>query len=377
MALTCKLRNVSERHLTDYVKLCYDYLQKPVQKTISEEGKDGIAGINLALTGLSALESEVINRQSALVRCLIQCWAPLLNWSKAILYGHHFFGAYKLFFSNMTGIFNLYKMVRGSLLENNDVFDFAVDLWKGVEVAGGVEYYMEEALFACLSTSNSRQIDRFQARSGYTSSEIVKKCVNRMENAATSKPRDIEKIVTSVSFLGKLVNFTTHPIADAILARNSKVAATICSNMKHLLDDKDTSPEYLTATRLSLNFLNGYTQGRPENVAELIEHGLLLNLFYAVSTDPAQDVEEISRYIACLQFFLPSVAHERALLSLKDAAFELFGRHPFLKLLQSTHSQFQRAWVIFEAVFLEQMLLYSLFEKGYDRERGACANVSA
>ncbi len=367
---------MSERHLSDYVKLCLHHLQKPVQKTISEEGRDGVGWINLALTGMSALESDVVIRQSALVQLLTNCWSVILKWTKAIFHGHHFYGAYELFFSNMTGIVNLFRIVASPLLENGEVFDFVVDLWKGVEAPGGIEYYTEEALFTCLLTSSSWQIDRIQARSGFTCTEMVKKTVNRMQTAVASEPKGTEKIFNSVSFLGKLANFTAHPIVTAILSRELKVAATILSNIKRLLDDKNVSSGYLTAIRWSFGFLNGYIKGKPDNAMELMAHDLLYNLFRAASTDPSQDLEDTSRYITCLQFLLPSLAHERALLSLMDVTRELFSGRSLMKMLRTTHERFQRAWKIFEAAFVEQLLLHELFEKGYTRERGACANVS-
>ncbi len=103
---------------------------------------------------------------------------------------------------------------------------------------------------------------------------------------------------------------------------------------------------------------------------------ILVQYLETASVRPVEDSKE--RATSCLENLLPNLAYNHVLSSVVDGFFDVFfeQNQSLAKLLENSLGNFRTAWKTFEAVLVEQLLLDHLFEKGYGRERGACANVS-
>ncbi len=233
-------------------------------ETLFRNGKDGAAWITLSLTGISAVASDVA--EGALAGRMAACWPDVFNWAKAIVLEFPFYGLFESFCSAIGNIFNLTFLVSDSLLQSDDVYDLAIDLWKGKETSG-VDYHTElPSLLLPIVGIHPARPSAYVERSGYQDMEVVEKIVRRMNRAAASNPIEPDRIIASVCLLGRLIE-SPHLISWSALC--SDAPRSIASNLTRLLVDKDESSLHQNAIFTSLQNSSTGTS----KVAQIISRG--------------------------------------------------------------------------------------------------------
>ncbi len=288
-----------------FIEVCHYHLRKPVKETLSKGQMDGAAWITLSLTGLSELTSGMVDSGGVLARRLAACWPDIMKWAKAIMLEDHVDGPFEpsTFFESIGPIFNTIHLVSTSALEEKDVYDLAVDLWKGKEMSG-INYHTELPLFECMLPDSTLHVDRLLERSGYQDIQVVEKIVERMKCAsiAKSSQANAKIFMVSVGMLHALIESRPHPISTAVLC--SEAPNAVSSNLGRLVVDNDDSPIYQSAIFAALSFLQVFIQYNPHNATEMMENGLLFNILKTASIRPYR-VQKKSRALVWKICFPP------------------------------------------------------------------------
>ncbi|KLO13420.1 hypothetical protein SCHPADRAFT_997319 [Schizopora paradoxa] len=373
MELTSKLGDIPTKNLLDYVELCHYHLRKPVDGTLSKGVNEGPVWIAASLAGISGITSDMILIEGPLGQRIRKCWPDIVRWAKAITLKNPVPALFGSFCDALGSIFNMILIVSESLLDKSDVYDLAIDLWKGREISG-TDCHTELPLLGCLTTPSGQDLETLLRRTGYDGKQIVKKSVDRLKIALASTPIEHQKIIASVSLLGSFVESSLDSVSTAVLL--SEAPTVMSSSLARLVKDEADFRLRKNTVMALLRFLNGYIQDGPFNVEELMMHGFLYNCLETASVHPGDDDDD-DLSGSCIKEMLPSLAYHDTLWAVADGFGEIFeDGHSVTNLLKKAHANFLSAWGTFQALLLEQILLSCLFERGYERERGACANQS-
>ncbi|KLO13421.1 hypothetical protein SCHPADRAFT_997320 [Schizopora paradoxa] len=373
--LVSTVGNSPSKNLKDFIDVCHFHLKKPVEESLSGQCNEKILWITNSIQGLSGVargDKDTVIKDPALRQQIARCWPDIVKWAKAILLNNPLPAALDAFCEAMTAIFNLILHVSEPLLESQEAYDLGIDLWKGREVAGS-DCHSEAPLLLCLSTLKGQDPDRILERTGYDGMVVAKKTVRRLKRAIASNPIEYQNIATSVCLLCRLVDAGPHSISVAI--KCSEAPSVISSRLARLVNDDAESSLRKSALKVMLRFLDAYLGESPYNALDIFMHGFLYNVLESASLFPESGEESLPT--SCFKDLLPYLVYNDFLWTVPDGFDDLYeGRHSLSKLLGKAHGDFRSTWRTFQAVLVEQLLLSSLFEKGYAREQGACANQS-
>ncbi|KLO05002.1 hypothetical protein SCHPADRAFT_1003109 [Schizopora paradoxa] len=372
MELSSKISDTPTKNLIHYVEACHYHLRKPVKELPLKRGEEAF-WVSASLAGIAGITGDMIVAEKDLGQRVTDCWSDIVKWAKVIVVHKPIHGLFKSYCEAMERIFNLILLISESLLESEEVYDLSIDLWKGEELLG-VDCHTEMPLLGCITMPIDRKFDRLLERTGYSETQIVKKIVHRLRCAIAANPIEHQNIITSVCLLGNMVDASPHSLSTTVLW--SEAPSVMLSSLSRLVNDKEDHSFRKSSISATLGFLNGYIEDGPEHVEELMQHGFLYNVLKSASVDLDKGDEELTS--SCIKDLLPSLTYNSTLWSVIEDGFADFykGGHSLAIQLKKTRANFQSTWKTLESLLVEQLLLYLLFEKGYARERGACADQS-
>ncbi|KLO05003.1 hypothetical protein SCHPADRAFT_1003110 [Schizopora paradoxa] len=368
MELTAKFDEIPGKNLMEYVEVCQYHLRKPVEEAIPVRGYEvPILLIVTSLVGVSRIDSDTIRIENALRRLVEDCLPDIIKWGKAITNSNPVLDIYKIFCDAMGTIFNLILIMSGSILESQDAYELAIDLWKGKDFSG-VDCHTTKPLLGCVSKLPVKDLKGLLDRTGYDSAQIVKKFADRLKRSLASNPSEHPQIIIPACLLEIMADASPKTISDAVLY--SELTTIMSSSLAGLVKEKDCFL-FRDSVMSLLRFLNRCIQAGPDNVEKMVKSGFLYGVLESSSVYPGD--KDSATF--CMENLLPSLVHERALWSVFNGFHEVFTDGQSLSnLLRKSRGNFQSAWGTFQALLVEQLLLSRLFDGGYARERGACAN---
>ncbi|KLO18173.1 hypothetical protein SCHPADRAFT_925334 [Schizopora paradoxa] len=375
LALSISSKSLPEKYYTSAFEVFHSHLKVPlVQATL--DNKTMCRLVISSLLGLGALSDAYFSKHEAQLR---DCWPDIINWSKAILRGRRYNMARSLdlagaFFYAIGQIFDVVSFTDVELANNEDVFPFAVELWKGDEEHTILpDRYATKPLLACLSTDED-QVKTFCERSAYNPNLLVDVIFARFSTAVASTPKRKLEITADLSdLLSRFIQCGLKPIYN-ILRHSFGSITILCYDLNALLDDASQTPEHDYTLHCSFDVLCTLFYSSTTMKKNALRAGFL-RVLVAVAADPKKYEfgERPTHLLSSLRCdLLGNDIISATLASMKRLASNVQIDLP--RLLRSTTSGFQNAWKLFESTLLENAVIFELFGHGYVEERGKCAS---
>ncbi len=398
------MSNRRRTHLqTDCFNVYYYHLQKPIDRRRCENGSS-LGYILVSLLGIVHLADHCsyFGRGQAHKQKLANSWSQILKWLNVIFDGHFFHGDEENWFTAVDGIFRALNSVGGEALDEDDAFEFAVDIWNGFRAPDGREYFSAMPLFQCL-TRNIDDITRIDyLLQGHRKSIelLVNKILSRLKHAIfhyslsrkirnpglrsrpnhPSSPTEAQTFQLLVFLMERLNDLHQSLKATSIFSPTTGsvlVSATIA-----LLGVTSPSVNHVWAARLSLITIHhcmvlGHVYAR-----NIVEAGVLFLLLKVASFDTIVDPDSESGFANASNILMEVhryLIYDDVVAACQRGLRDLIA--PNLQpgpddLLKTSQEKFQVLWKISNGVLLEQVVLLRLFKAGYATESGRCASVS-
>jgi len=140
--LTSVVKTAPDHLQTDCFNVYYYHLQKPIDRRRCENGSS-LGYILVSVLGIVHLADHCsyFGRGQAHKQRLANSWSQILKWLNVIFDGHFFQGDEENWFMAVDGIFRALDSVGGEALDEDDTFEFAVDVWNGFSVPDDREYF--------------------------------------------------------------------------------------------------------------------------------------------------------------------------------------------------------------------------------------------
>ncbi|KLO18174.1 hypothetical protein SCHPADRAFT_886439 [Schizopora paradoxa] len=298
-----------------------------------------------------------------------QCWPHVISWYKAIFRGHKyrngkdFIGTFFFAIAKMFGI--AISIDSGQdLLCNEDIFHFAVDLWKGDE--DGVltpTFYATRPLLAYLS-ENEGQINSFCERSAYDPFLFVQTIIARFDTAVFSTPKGNAKIIADLAdLLSRFVKGNVEPVT-AVLLWSSNAIPALCRCLDALLDDVPQTEQHDFTIRWVFNVIVSFVTTNTVILPTTLRTGFLRVLItIAANPDKYEDEDQSTSVLSDIQpaLALKSVVFA-AINSMRILAHKTNFNLP--RMLRSANPNFREEWKCFESRLLEHAVTYELLRHG-------------
>lgn len=303
------------------------------------------------------------SRNAANTQQLTRSWPDIINTSRAIFRGQKFYGDESIFLKFVSRFFPGAADASESFIEDDNVFDFAIELWKGQEVEGANERFLVDPLCTCLENATHGRIKHLLRSLGSDEGAL-----SRLKNA------DVTSVLSLALFLCRLFCLASEKPSFFSSILQIDTTPTVLGAMKRLLDDTIQTIYHVPAIKTVINLVCTIATAGPRFTVKLVESVLLPLLLRAASHPDlaslnfqCQIMEEIRR---SLIFYDAIFTTTREMYSLAEDGINVAQR------LENSSEGFKELWMSFESLLLEQISVLHLFDRGFARELGVCANVS-
>ncbi|KLO18175.1 hypothetical protein SCHPADRAFT_132280 [Schizopora paradoxa] len=369
---------VSSRALPDkYLTAAFDVFHSHLRIPVDHESLDNIRTCRVivySILGLGSLRDTYFSQH---IQQLRQCWPDLVNWSKALFRGRKYREDCKplrsLYFA-INRVFDTVAVVDLDLVDNDDIFHFAVELWKGDEEdALSPERYATGPLIACLS-KNPAQVNSFCERSAYDPYLFVETILARFHAAIfTFSTRRTDSTSDLADLLRRIVACSVEPILQVIL--NSKTALPILSRgLNSLLDDAHQTGEHNFTVRCAFEVIATFIGTKASILPATLRAGLLRVLLAVAANRERYYQGELA--IAVIQELQTSLVIKSVVSAAVTSMNKLASNADFdmIWMLHSMDPEFRSDWLRFETLLIENHVVFELIGHGYTEERGTCAS---
>ncbi|KLO18172.1 hypothetical protein SCHPADRAFT_899970 [Schizopora paradoxa] len=376
LVFNIRSKTLPEKHYTSAFDVFHLHLKTPVDQA-SLDDKRMCRIVVSSLLGLGALKNTYFIGHKEQLR---QCWPDVIDWSKAIFRGRKYrdidgpnLEVAGAFMCGIGQIFDIVAHVDVELVNNDDIFHFALELWKGDEehiIAPNL--YSTCPLLACHSTSVD-QVNRFGESSAYDPRLLVDIILVRFSAAVVPSPKgNIEMAADLADLLCRFVRCGTEPVMKTLM--NSVDAVTVLiRGLNTVLDDAHQTAEHSYTILCAFEVIYTFFSFGVNVVQDAVHAGFLRVLFSAADTKKYDFGEKPTTLLKHLQHNLVT---KRVVTAAMTSMSTLASRRDFdlPRILRASTPIFQEEWKIFESLLLEHAIIFKLFDHGYAEEHGACAS---
>ncbi|KLO18180.1 hypothetical protein SCHPADRAFT_899975 [Schizopora paradoxa] len=368
--LVLRFDSLPERYHSKAFEVFLHHLQKPIEFPLLGDLKERQFVI-ISMSGLSALGVAYYSQYES---HLVQCWPNAIAWAKAIFRLRLAQEPLRGSCLNAIGkMFYLASIINADLLKDDNIFDFAIELWKG-DGSEEDDSFSARPILSCLDIKENWIVD-FYKRLGWDASFLVRTMLGRYTAAVASNPTFLTIItVTDIShlFYKFVQEGSPDPVVD-YLTHYPAVIPTLIKGLQAVLEDTDQTSEHVYAIRCSFLVVATLAPFNINTMRCAIDSGILrASLAFASNPERFQCEQEAVSLMNALQpgLVFRSVA-SAAVASMKNLAAKKIFDLP--QMLQSAPTLFREEWTRFESLLLEQAVIFNLFDNGFAVESGSCA----
>lgn len=328
-----------------------------------------------SLSGLGSLSDGYFSQHRPQLR---QCWPNVISWSKAIFRGRKYSESPNLvgaFFYTIGKVFDVVSFVDLDLVNDAEILDFAIELWKGDEEdVISADRYSASPLLACLSVQED-QVNIFYERSAYDASLLVQTLLARFSAAVSPSPKRNTSMTSDLAeLLCRFVKCGLKPVTK-VLWFSVDVVPVLSHGLCALLDDTHQTAEHDFAVSCTFEVLAIFLLSSTTIVPNALRAGILRVLATVAAHPEKYKFEE--RPTGLLSGLQPNLVSKRVASAAVASMIRLGSKSDFdlPRLLQLASPSFREEWARFESVLLEHAVIFELFDRGYAEERGICASV--
>ncbi|KLO08755.1 hypothetical protein SCHPADRAFT_931587 [Schizopora paradoxa] len=369
---------------TDAFDVFCHHFQTSVVKQLSEKD-DPYEWIMECLRAIRKLGWAFFDRDDVSKRRFVQCWPHIFKWMKALLKVRPTYDEGGLYSGAIGEIYNICVPACPNVLEEDEVVEFAVRAWIGIEKLDEEGSYTVRALLACLGVcghgthSGCRRMERALHACDITAEDLVDKIIARLKWETFQSPStDVVKMLNICKTAAQLVS-----LRGSFLSAMFRPAVGRCFVvvLNALLDHKTRHSNRLQAILSILTVIYGSLLPQTvEYALNVTEEGLLALLPKIASLDSgSKDVLEadcsllaseiINQLLICL-----TCDYEIIDICQKEMEKIHKGDYQLKAMLNASSKTFRDVWALFEGSLLESIILSRLLQRGYAPEEGVCAN---
>ncbi|KLO18170.1 hypothetical protein SCHPADRAFT_936433 [Schizopora paradoxa] len=317
---------------------------------------------------LSTLGSTYFSNHKPQLR---QCWPNLISWAKALFRGRKY---NELFLSTIDSYFNFAARFDPELLDEDDILDFAVELWNGEE-EGVLERdrYATGALVSCLSIRVGQDV-HFYNHSNCNAPILVQTLLARFAAACSSISERCIPIDLLI-LLWELANSSVVQILDALRWSNDLVRV-VCRGLVAIMDDFNLNQTDLHDDLVGngMKVLSMFVPLSLGAMNDALRSGILQILLTVAGGEWRYKCGNRAEIL--ISVLQPCLVLDPVVDSAKTSMAELAAKlyYDVRDALDEATPRFQEEWARFCSLLLEQDCVFRLFENGYAYECGVCAS---
>ncbi|KLO18171.1 hypothetical protein SCHPADRAFT_132203 [Schizopora paradoxa] len=362
--LTSSTRDLPERYCTRAFDVLHSRLQNPVSQALLDDSKT-CRSVMASIIGLSALGEDFYPNHKPLLR---QCWPDFICWAKAIFRGRKYHG---MFLHALDTLFNEAAAVDIELIDNDDMFDFTIELWNGEEEGVLARNRYTLGPLSAILDLHEYQTEKFLTKIGSNAAILVQTLLSRIAAVSSS---EIEKggPADLLIFLNKLSISSVDKILDALI-RSTDLVPIVCHGLIAVLDAPNLTTMHRITTGYGFNVLAQFSITCAENICKALRNGIL-RIIFAVETNKSRNRGE--RTTQVIHLFQRGLVFDYVVSAAVAAMNGLANKQNFdlTETLRSVTPEFRAEWMRFESLLLEQATIFKLINLGYAQESGICAS---
>ncbi|KLO18178.1 hypothetical protein SCHPADRAFT_899974 [Schizopora paradoxa] len=316
---------------------------------------------------------------------LQKLWPDAIKWLRAILREGRPYIRPLLFetvFPVGGQLFSLVGDLEPRLIVEEGALDLALELWKGADTNEDdeIEGYTARPLLMCLNAQKgpafldvaevaTRLVDDFDG----DGDAVIETILDRLSTAAEESKCVNSLSTTDLLMLLRILADSTQPSLLGALMSTDTIPIVV-ETLGILLCELSQTAEHDRSVELAFDFLSLMIPASTTSMHEAVDAGILKILLVVASEHQRYDCLE--QPAALLNQFQTGIVF-RSLASDMIASMNSIAtsenNFDLPQVLQLATPNFQREWKRFEALLLEQAIVFELFDYDYAPERGACA----
>ncbi|KLO08877.1 hypothetical protein SCHPADRAFT_931536 [Schizopora paradoxa] len=362
------------------------HLQTPVEELLCEKD-DPYDRIMDSIKAIRELHCSFFERNPVSKQRFADCWPNIFQWLKVLLKVRDIYDQESLFSGAVGEIYNICLDACPSIFEEDEVLEFAVRAWIGIDHSDREDNYTARPLLACLGIcSKERKEEGYGYRRAMqalhacdiTEDDLVDKIISRINREIrqpasmnTMKVLNLSELMKNLLCLGQLPRAALEPSA----------ARCFVAALKTMLDVEKPSPKHLQTADDVLRIICVSLSYQIISYAMYVAEEGILSLLPRISSfesgskdDP--EIECSSMASELLKQMLLGLSCDYEMIDICQKEMEKFYLSDLrLKaMLKASPKSLKDIWEAFENALLKNVVLLDLFRKGYAKEVSICAN---
>ncbi|KLO08756.1 hypothetical protein SCHPADRAFT_908349 [Schizopora paradoxa] len=362
---------------------CY-HLRKPVDQQRLEK-KDPHYWITESLTVIRKLGWAFFDRDPVSKKRFVECWPHIFKWMKALLKVRLVIDRENQYSAAVGEIYHICRSVYPNAFREDEVIEFAIQAWIGIEIPDGEDCFTARALLTSLETfgrrsdTDYRRFDQALQACNATAEDLVNLIVSRLKwEMLQSSSMNLLKVFNISRMLATLMPLHRSYCLPFL---KSSPARCFVAVLKALMDHKEPSLHRTEAIRTILTVMCASLFCQTiEYALYIMEEGILDLLPRVASSGIESEFASKSQFTSMATDILNQLLLRLACdpdmiqISFQEVEKLFSGNSRMRTLVNTTPKKFRDTWNAFEDVLLENTIVMRLIERGCAGEDSICFN---